>query len=211
MQVGLLICCRDVGVTVPAPAGDGAGIDSADGGDGRDARVGGGGLDRDSAAGADAEDADVGVVDVGQGGQVVDGAVDVTDAVHRVVQEAGHAAAGTLIRRVEGQGDEALIGEPLCVDARGLLLDPAAGVHDDDGGVGAVGIEVGGDEDVARHGDVAVLELDGLHRGPPGDGCREIAGIEGGSAGVTGWRSAGGVGGAGRARDERDGGCRSDE
>ena len=173
-ELALLICCRDVAVTVPAPAGDGPGVDSADGRDGLDAWVGGGSLDRDSAAGADAEDADVGVVDVGQGRQVVHGAVDVTDAVHGVVQEAGHAAAGALIRRVEGQGDEALIGEPLRIDAGGLLLDSTTGVHDHDGGVGAVGVEVGGDEDVARHGDVAVLEFDGLHRGPPGNRCREI-------------------------------------
>ena len=65
-----------------------------------------------------------------------------------VVQEAGHATALTLVGRVEGQGDEPLIGEALCVDAGGLLLDPTAGVHDDDRGVGAVAVEVGGDEDV---------------------------------------------------------------
>ena len=74
--------------------------------------------------------------------------------------------------------------------AGGLLLDAAAGVDDHDRRVGAVAVEVGGDEDVARHGDVAVLELDGLHRGPPGDGCREITGIERGAAGATGWHEA---------------------
>ena len=127
------------------------------------------------------------VVDVGQGSQVVDGAVDVTDPVHRVVQEAGHAAAGALMRRVEGQGDEALLGEPLRVEAGGLFLDSAAGVDDHDGGVGPVAVEVGGDEDVSRHGDVAVLELDTLHRAPSGDGSGKVAWIERGPADVTGW------------------------
>ena len=49
------------------------------------------------------------------------------------------------------------------------------------------------------------------HRGPPGGGWWEITGIERGSAGAAGWRGGGGVGGARRARDEHDGGGRSDE
>ena len=58
-----------------------------------------------------------------------------TDALHRIVDEAGHAAAGALMGRIERQGDEAFLGELLRIETGSLLLDAAARVNDHDGRV----------------------------------------------------------------------------
>ena len=69
----------------------------------------------------------------GPGGEERDGGLEVLDAVGRVFQAARLAAAFALVGGVEGQGDEALLGQLPRVQAGGLFLDAAAGVADDDG------------------------------------------------------------------------------
>ena len=82
----------------------------------------------------------------------VAGAVDVLNPVRGLIRVARHALAVALIRRVEGKGDVAGLGQLLRVQARDLLLDAAVRVRNDYSGVFfVVGLVIpGGDVDV-RH------------------------------------------------------------
>ena len=100
-------------------------------------------------------------VGLGPGGQVRDGGLEVLDPVGGVFQAAGLAAALALVGGVEREGDEPLLGQPTRVKPRGLFLDTAARVPDDDrrtrAGGGAVGsVEMAGEGDAgAVEGDVS--------------------------------------------------------
>jgi hypothetical protein len=155
-------------------------VDGADGADGLDPVVGRGRGERVAAGGADAQRADAVGVDLVASGEERDGGLDVLDPVGRVLQAARTAAALSLVGGVEGQGDEALLGQALGVQAGGLFLHAAAGVADDDrrarpGEAVAVGVEVAGDldagavePDVRAHGG-ALLFL--FHCRGGADGC----------------------------------------
>jgi hypothetical protein len=117
-------------------AGD---VDRADRGGGPDPLIARGRREDVAAGRADAERADAARVGLGPGGQARDGRLEVLDPVGRVFKAAGFAAAFPLVGGVEREGDESPLGQPPGVQAGRLLLDPAAGVPDDDAGAGAAG------------------------------------------------------------------------
>jgi hypothetical protein len=112
-----------------------------------------------AAGGADAEDADAVRVDLRQGGEVGDSCFEVLNPVRGVFEAAGVAAALPLVSSVEGEGDEALFGEPARVESGGLLLDTAARMPDDNARTRAARGTAGGVE-VAGQGDPCAIEGD---------------------------------------------------
>jgi hypothetical protein len=121
----------------------------------------------DVAAGStDPQHADPLGVDVRTGRQVRHRVAEVVGALDGVLEAVRRALALTLVGRVEGQRQEALVGETLCVQTRGLLLHTGRRMPDDDGGersvartFGRVGVSgehqaVAGKADIGLHGKV---------------------------------------------------------
>jgi hypothetical protein len=98
---------------------------------------------------ADAEDPDAVRIDLGPGGEVGDGGLEVLDPVRGVFEPAWLAADLPLVSGVESEGNETLLGQPARVEPGGLLLDAAAGMPDDDAGTRTLhtGVEVPGQGD----------------------------------------------------------------
>lgn len=132
-------------VLVVAAARHGADADGRRRGHGLDAQVR---LRREGhvpARRADAQHTDlVGVDFRRERDEVRDGALDVFDAVRRVLEVARLALRVALVSRVVGQAGEARGGEDARVVGRRLLLDGGPRVGDDDGGAGARGGARGG-------------------------------------------------------------------
>ena len=131
--------------------------------DGFDARIVSGSIERDAAPATDAEDADACGVDAVEVAEVVDGGLEVFRVDVEREDVARMAATLTRKRGVEGQRDEAALGECLCVKSAGLLLDAAEKSADGDGGQlarSAFGhVEIGGQGEAKMvvEGHLAVL------------------------------------------------------
>ena len=132
---------------------------------GLDACVHGGRIEGKAAEAADAQDADACRVDIVAGGQVVYGGAEVLGVDVRRGHAAGLSAALAGKRRVEGEGQEAALGQCLRIQARGLLLDGAERSADGNGREWARGpfglVEVGGQRDAVAvaEGHLAVAYL----------------------------------------------------
>ena len=98
-------------------------------------------------------------VDVVAVGQIIHGGAEVLRVNVRRGHVAGLSAAFARERGVEGEGQEATLGQGLGVEAGCLFLDSAEGAADGDGGQLARGVL--GDVEVGGKGDaVAVVEGD---------------------------------------------------
>jgi hypothetical protein len=107
-------------------------VGSTHGAQGLDATIVEGGVGRIGTARADAQRADAIAIDIGERGQIVDRGADILDPCIGVFELPRLAAALALIRSVEGERDEAELGELAGIQAGGLLLHATGGVgaHD---------------------------------------------------------------------------------
>src|SRR5262249_40138858 len=78
----------------------------------------------------------------------------------------------------EGQRDEALLRQKIRIEARHLLLHPAAWMHGHDGRVCPSLVEVRRQIEIARHVDAAILERHALHERLPFDRSRTVPEIK---------------------------------
>src|SRR6516225_10226011 len=141
-------------------------VRASDGTNRLDAPLGHGGVDRITAASANAEDADAILIDIRERHQIVHDMAKILDGKRRVLDEARLAAAGSLEAAVEGDNDEAFLGQGRPVDITGgLLLAATDGMGADDRRVFALFIKTW--RDVQISGDfpvhVLVLKSYGLH------------------------------------------------
>ncbi|KFG01603.1 hypothetical protein IQ62_05490 [Streptomyces scabiei] len=126
--------------SVAQEAADTGGADRADG---PDAPVADGGVHRVAAAGGDVQRTDAVGADVLLGAEVADGALDVLGSLDGVLQEMGFAFTRALVGGLEGEGDEAVLGQSPGVEPGGLLLHPTPRVDDHDRGQRVSGAGVG--------------------------------------------------------------------
>ena len=146
-----------VGGIVVAFGVDAGHVVHRDGHCGLDARVDGGGVHRKASPAAHAEDAHLLRIDIGARGEIVDGGAEVFGINVRRSHITGLPAALTGEGGVEGDGQEATLGQRLRIAAGHLLLHGTERAADGDGGQFACGIlgniQVGGEGDA-----VAVVE-----------------------------------------------------
>jgi hypothetical protein len=121
-------------------------------------------VDGIGAAGANAHGRNPLTIDEGKRREVIDRAPDIFHTGGRVFEQTGHAAAFALVGSIIGERDKAFLREAIGVEARGLVLGPAARMHDDDRRIGLALRQIGRLEDHAGHVDLAVLERDGPAR-----------------------------------------------
>ena len=140
---------------VPAIAEHLADVDRADHAERLDAAILDGGIGAVAGTGADAHGPDPVLIDIGQRGQVVHHGADVLGADVGILQLARLARALALIGAVKGDGDEALAG----VQARGLLLHPAAGVGNHNRRVLLALIEVRREVNDGGHSDALAVAI----------------------------------------------------
>jgi hypothetical protein len=131
-------------LTVAAFAKLAAEIGGADRRDGLDSMVGGGGGDYVAARGADTQRTDPLSVHRVVHAEERHAGFDVLDPVGGVLKPARLTLALALKGGVKRERDEALACQALGVQARGLLLDAAGWMRDDDRGARAVGLVIGG-------------------------------------------------------------------
>lgn len=147
-----------------AVAGDGAHVVHARSSNGLETGVDLCGADEERAAAADTNTTDAPTVDKVPGAEVVDGGAECLYVVLGRNGVARLAVAAAPVGEVDGDGDEALLGELGGVEVGALLLDGAHGVTDGNGGRLNAVAQVAWIEEVARDvGAVLGWECDGLN------------------------------------------------